>query len=129
MNKKIQQQAKGVLYGSVVSGLVFAYVLTLICSLAYALIVVAVPFTEQSVPIIARAVVMVAAFLGGLVAGRKSERVGWLHGGMVGLLYIATVMLFGRSVTSESVPGVIMLQRLIVTAIVSAIGGIAGVNF
>ncbi len=128
MNKRIEQHTQAVLYRPVLSGLAFAYVLTLTCTLIYAIVVVAAPLAEKSASLVIRGTVMFAAFAGGLYAGRRSDRVGWLHGALVGILYVAGVMLVGRFVVSEIAPTVIVAQRLAVASVVAAIGGIAGVN-
>lgn len=129
MTRRIKEETGGATtLGSVGFGLLFALGLTLVCSLVYALVVAAFPLSEKSVPIIARAVAMAAAFLGGMAAGRRSDRIGWLHGALVGLVYMALTLFVGRAITPDAAPLAITVQRFVVTVVVSTIGGIAGVN-
>jgi putative membrane protein (TIGR04086 family) len=129
LTRRIKEETGGATtLGSVGFGLLFALGLTLVCSLVYALVVAAFPLSEKSVPIIARAVAMAAAFLGGMAAGRRSDRIGWLHGALVGLVYMALTLFVGRAITPDAAPLAITVQRFVVTVVVSTIGGIAGVN-
>ena len=126
--RTIESKSDGFALGSVVSGVLYAFVCTAMCAVVYAIFIASMPMTERTLPIVARVTVMLSAFLGGLAAGHKSDRVGWLHGGLVGLVYIVGITGLGRLTGSSDVTAAIVIQRLVVTIIVSAIGGIAGVN-
>lgn len=71
----------------------------------------------------------VGILVGSLAAGRRAGRIGWLHGGMVGLLYFLLLTVFTQgdarlnALTSWS-----GLQRAGISFLVGALGGMFGVG-
>lgn len=128
LGRKIKEETTGFAGGSIVYGAIFAVIFTLVCSAVYAFVIVMAPLSEKSAPLIARVVAMLAAFLGGMAAGRRSQQTGWLHGATVGLIYMVVVLLSGKVLSPGTVPALVTIQRVVVAMIVAAIGGIAGVN-
>lgn len=71
----------------------------------------------------------VSIAIGGMLAGRRSRRVGWLNGGLVGILYAAVTALAFQSGFS---PGDLFtagwLAKAFWSFVAGAAGGVLGVN-
>lgn len=67
--------------------------------------------------------------LGGMLAGRNSRRMGWLHGGIVGLVYFAiSATLFQEGFTWGQLATLPWLARAFWDFVAGAVGGVLGVN-
>lgn len=66
--------------------------------------------------------------VGGLLAGRLAGKTGWMHGGLVGLLYmlVANMLLSGEGIAGLGVA--VFSLRLLAGFLAGAIGGMLGVN-
>ncbi|MCR4403324.1 MAG: TIGR04086 family membrane protein [Firmicutes bacterium] len=69
----------------------------------------------------------VATAVGGMVAGRKSGRRGLVHGGLVGLLFAASILIAGAGGPASVPLTAATLKRLLFSAIAGSIGGMLGV--
>lgn len=70
---------------------------------------------------------IIALFIGGWTAGRRSGRKGWYYGGLTGFCYAMLVLVIGFLAMDAG----ITLQKLILVAAAcacGALGGIFGVN-
>jgi len=128
LSRRVTQETSATGLPAVLRGLLVTYLLTVLAAVAYATVVATLPQAEKYLPIVARGAVMATAFIGGIISGRRAEKSGWVHGCSVGVLYALSVVLLGAFVSPGTAPFLLVLQRVIVTAVVSAIGGIAGVN-
>lgn len=67
--------------------------------------------------------------LGGMLAAKSSRRVGWLHGGMVGLVYFAiSATLFQDGFSWGQLLTLPWLARAFWDFAAGAVGGVLGVN-
>ncbi len=82
---------------------------------------------ETSLPNYTYIVHGICGLFGGVVAGRRSARRGWYHGGLTGLIYGLVVLLIGFLSLDQSFNG----HNAVVLALcllAGAIGGMTGVN-
>ena len=68
-----------------------------------------------------------ALFIGGLIAAYSAKSKGWLNGGLVGLIYVLLLILLGSFTTVMAFSGGLLL-RMTIACVVSALGGIIGIN-
>ncbi len=67
--------------------------------------------------------------IGGMLAGKRSGRVGWLHGGLVGLIYFAvSATLFQSGFSWGDVATSYWLTRALWSFGAGALGGALGIN-
>lgn len=71
----------------------------------------------------------VSIAIGGMLAGKRSRRVGWLHGGLVGVLYFAvSASLFQSGFAWGDLLTAQWLTRAFWSFAAGALGGALGVN-
>ncbi|HHX87778.1 MAG TPA: TIGR04086 family membrane protein [Firmicutes bacterium] len=111
--------AKGLLFSILIS-----LGLLLVCSLV--LHFSAVP--EKVTPYLACGVALLSVLCGSYYAGKRIGFRGWLHGGVVGLLYIVILLLVGILAHSEFAFGLYLVSKLFLGFVFGAAGGMWGVN-
>lgn len=104
--------------------IVFSLVLLLICSLV--LHFTSLP--EKATPYLACGVSLLSVLCGSYYAGKRIGFRGWFHGGMVGALYIAILLLAGILAQSDFVFGLNLFSKLFLGFVFGAAGGMWGVN-
>lgn len=68
-----------------------------------------------------------AIFIGGVMAARWAQTKGWLHGGLVGLIYMLIVIFIGSKYVQVAM-GFEVLLRVISGFLTGVLGGVLGVN-
>ncbi|MEO3947118.1 TIGR04086 family membrane protein [Gorillibacterium sp. CAU 1737] len=111
----------------VVNGLIWAFGLMAAGALVLSLLLAFTGQKESSLPSSAIIVHLLASFIGGAAAGRRSGMKGWSIGGITGLLYAVLLYVIGflsfdRSFHLSS------LLAIVIAFAVAALGGIIGVN-
>ncbi|MBJ6362954.1 TIGR04086 family membrane protein [Paenibacillus sp. GCM10012307] len=109
------------------SGLIYAFIWLGIGTLILSLLLFFSSLQESSLPNYAYVIHGFCSLLGGIVAGRRSTRRGWYHGGLTGLAYGLIVLLIGflsldQSLNSHNA------SVLALGLLAGAIGGMTGVN-
>ena len=112
---------------SVVTGLLFTFGLVLVGSLVTALLLSLTDLRENSLPYFTYAINIVGLLIGGMVTGRKCGAKGWYYGGLTGISYFALVLLIGF-LGFDAPLQIVTLLYLVGAFVVSAAGGIIGVN-
>lgn len=112
---------------SVLQGVGFAFATSLAAALVVGLLVAWTPAWYASDAVLATLNVLAVA-AGGVYAGRKARRLGWLHGAAAGLIYI---LLATWMVTPQFSWGTLAtaswLQDALLACAAGAVGGIVGV--
>jgi len=114
---------------SVVTGVVFCFMVTLFSAGILAVILLRTPITEKALSPVVNVVGALSVFSGGFVAGRRSGTLGWMHGGIAGLFYSAACFLVGVFAFPELAPVALLVRRLVLGFSIGLLGGVAGVNF
>lgn len=71
----------------------------------------------------------VSIAIGGMLAGKRSQRVGWLHGGAVGLIYfVVASILFQGDFAWGDLLSTAWLARAFWSFAAGALGGALGIN-
>lgn len=118
---------RGLRFSSVLQGVGFAFAASLAASLVIGLIVAWTPTWDASDALL-KALNVLAVVGGGLYAGRKSRRLGWLHGAGSGLVYILLVtwMISPDFSWSQLITAAWLRDALLASG-AGALGGIVGV--
>jgi putative membrane protein (TIGR04086 family) len=109
------------------SGLAYAFITMAVAALVSSLLLIAADQGEDALPTYAIIIHGLSALAGSFVCGRRSTSKGWYHGGVLGLLYIAIVLLVGFLSFDRD----FNWNTLLFAAgafVVGAFGGILGVN-
>jgi putative membrane protein (TIGR04086 family) len=112
----------------IIKGVLFAYVLTLLFFLILGGVLF---FTKLSESIIPSSVVVISAvsiILSGIRATKDLENLGWLHGGLIGFLYMGILLLIQIFVIPSAAYGLETIVDLVVGFAVGVVSGILGVN-
>lgn len=83
------------------------------------------PLSEDMVPLLVNVSGVAAVFAGGLCAGKSSSRMGWIHGGLAGLVF-TLVLLVG--IPSPGAGLILLIKQLALAFVVGGLGGAFGVN-
>lgn len=113
---------------ALVSGVLISIAVTVICGILTGL-VAAVTEWEGPPPRSLRYFNYFSVAIGGLLAGRIAGRIGWLHGAVVGVGYMALIgLLAGRGAAAGHTGGVTLAGQLLSGFVVGVVGGMLGVN-
>ncbi len=113
---------------AILAGVVVTFLLTLLISGGLALTIYLTSITEGQVAMVLYYAGMFTLAVGGALAARWADSLGWLHGGLSGAVYVVLATLIGMFFF----PGGYMLaqvaKRVLAGFFVGALGGIAGIN-
>jgi len=112
----------------VLLGVLTALVLAFVLSGVVGVIIYQGWLSDIHSPITMTVVSFVCLFAGGVYAGRRAGRAGWVHGALTGFLYLVLVSIIGLLVFDQLASVVVLLQRLAVGVALGAVGGTVGIN-
>ena len=112
----------------VARGLLVALLLSFIFLALYTLLLYFSPLSEAYVPYLVYGGTLLSIFLGSLYVGKRTEEKGWLRGGLTGLIYVLTLMLFCFLFNVSIEPGINILTKLFLGFAFGTLGGILGIN-
>ncbi|WP_047151233.1 TIGR04086 family membrane protein [Aneurinibacillus tyrosinisolvens] len=109
------------------AGTLYSLIIVFIGSLIASLLLAFTGVTEASLPKLVYIVNALALFIGGFVSGRRGQEKGWYYGGMTGIMYYVFLLLLGF-LGFNSQLGMHNVYYLLLSFVISALGGIIGVN-
>lgn len=112
---------------SILYGVVVIFLVAVISSLIFSLILRFTSTGEASLQFIVTAVSFISLFVGGFVSGGKGKAKGWLLGGGTGLLYTLVIFLFQYLGKDSLFSGEQVIYHTCYM-LVAMMGGILGVN-
>lgn len=114
--------------GAVLSGVLATFVISLAGAGLLALAVYATPISERSASAFLFALGMASLVLGAGYGAHLAHTLGWAHGLLVGLLYVAVSLLLSPLLFPGTLTFGGALQRLVLGAVAGTVGGVLGVN-
>jgi len=112
----------------IMRGVFFAYLLSLFLFLIMGGILYFTKLPESTIPYAVIVVSSVSIIVSGIKATSEIESMGWLHGGLIGLIYVAVLIAIGLFTIPTSTPGIATLIDLILGFVLGTIAGVIGVN-
>lgn len=112
---------------SILYGVVSIFLVAVLSSLIFSLILRFTATGESSLQFAVTAVSFISLFVGGFISGGKGKAKGWLLGGGTGLLYSVIIFLF-QYLGHNSLFNVEQLIYHTCYILVAMMGGILGVN-
>jgi len=112
----------------IIRGVLLAYFITIILFLVLALVMY---FTSISENIIPKAVVGISAlsiFLSGIYATRDIGHMGWLHGGLIGFLYMGILIVLSSLIAPSFAFSLNVAIDVFISFLVGVVAGIIGVS-
>lgn len=112
----------------IIKGIIFGYLLTLICYFILGGIIYFTNLSDKVILIVFPIVSILSIAVAGFYVSRNTTSKGWLKGGIVGLLYILILLLIGRFIIPNHSFSSSGLIKSIIGFIIGSIGGIIGVS-
>ena len=113
---------------AVLKGSLIAIIITLFFFTLFAVIIKVADLQESIIPPVVQVVRTLCIAFGGLLAARASKKMGWLKGGITGILYILIAFIISSLFGESNFMGSLILSDLLLGAVAGAVGGIIGVN-
>lgn len=115
-------------YRKIILGVLNAYLMTLLLFLCLGGLLYFTELSEALVPSAVMAISALSIIFCGIKITRDVENLGWLHGGFIGLIYVALLLVVGVVTGISSLQGWSPLMDLMAGFLAGAISGILGVN-
>lgn len=112
---------------SVLYGVVSIFLVAIVSSLIFSLLLRFTSTSEASLQFVVTAVSFISLFVGGFISGGKGKAKGWLLGGGTGLLYSVIIFLF-QYLGHDSLFSMEQVIYHTCYMLVAMMGGILGVN-
>lgn len=125
---KITTAGRGLHYVKIFKGIFNAYLITIILFLIFATMLYFTNVTENIIPKAVTVLSAVSIVLGGVGVTRDIDRLGWLHGGLIGMLYVLILIALGLFINPNASYGISALIDVGMGFAVGVIAGIIGVN-
>ncbi len=118
----------GVSWRPVAAGLIFTICLTLVVSALLAIAIAWTTLTEMALSGPTYYIALVVVALGGAYGARRASSLGWVHGGLVGILYALVAGVLGGLIFPGGILAAEIGMRIAIAFLAGAIGGMIGVN-
>lgn len=109
-------------------GAVCSVIALVVCVLAISFVFLSMGVSQKYIPLTAKIIIFVSAFIGGLLSGKNSRSNGWLFGILSCLCMIASIILASFFMGVESVLSLSKMPTIIFLILTSALGGVFGIN-
>lgn len=109
-------------------GVLLSFIITLVLILILALVLTYTSISEGIMPIANSIIMMISIIIGSVYMSLKVNKLGWLNGGAIGLLYIIFLVLFGNLFSDAFQMDIYIILRGVIALITGAVGGMIGIN-
>lgn len=109
-------------------GLVRGYIISLLFFIVGAVLITYTGLRESTIPLITSVIMIIGIVYSSIYCSIHLSRKGWLHGGIVGLVYILILVLLSKIFISGYILDRIVLYKIGLGVGTGIIGGILGVN-
>ncbi|MFO1443063.1 TIGR04086 family membrane protein [Bacillus sp. Bva_UNVM-123] len=116
------RNVSGVLYG-----IITVFVLAIVSSLIFSLLLKFTSLQESSLRHIITAISFISLFIGGFISGGKGKQKGWLLGGLTGVIYSVIIFLF-QYLGFDRLFDIEQIIYHTCYILIAMMGGILGVN-
>jgi putative membrane protein (TIGR04086 family) len=111
----------------VLRGFLVAAVISLIGVLVFALVIKAARMDESAIPAVNQGLKILSVLIGGFISVRDGA-MGWIKGGLTGLVYGIVGLVVFAAFSGQSVLQLSSLTELLILCFGGAVGGVIGAN-
>ena len=122
------ERPKAINLAAVVTGVLTAYMVALVFLVLGAALIHYTTLSEQLAPHMVFMVTLVSLLLGAWIAGKKATSRGWLNGGLVGFIYVISLILLGILFLENIITVSSIVSKIFLGIAISVFGGVWGVN-
>lgn len=127
LNKHTEPQMNNPL-GIYIKGILAAYFFAFIIFLIMALLITYTNISESIIPMLTFIVVIISSLTGGMYVAVKLRKKGWVHGILIGLTYMVTILLLSWMFINDFTFDKQTLLKTLSGVLAGGLGGIIGVN-
>lgn len=109
-------------------GLMRGYIISLLLFLIGAILITYTSMGESTIPLITSAIMIIGIVYSSIYCSVHFKMKGWLHGGIIGLIYVLILILLSKIFISGYTIGRIALYKIGLGVGAGVIGGMLGVN-
>ncbi|ABR48498.1 conserved hypothetical protein [Alkaliphilus metalliredigens QYMF] len=109
-------------------GLMRAYFLSFILLLIGAVLLTYTSLREGMIPLFTSIVMMLSIVYGAVFVSVHLKKRGWLHGIMIGLIYMGLIVLLSKVFMTDITLDRFMGYRVLISIVTGGIGGMIGIN-
>ncbi|AKL95176.1 hypothetical protein CACET_c17280 [Clostridium aceticum] len=109
-------------------GLMRGYIVSLALFLIGAILITYTGLGENVIPILTSIIMIVSIAYAAIYVVVHTKKKGWLHGGLVGILYIFILILLSKAFVTGYMLDRVVYYRIIISMITGMIGGMIGIN-
>lgn len=126
--KSVKTEDKSYPVTHLMRGLCFAYLLTFIVFVVYAMLLTYTNITEKNIQLVVMLTVVASVLISGFDAARGASKKGWLWGMGSGFVYAFIMILIGICVSPKFSVGTKTFMLLALSIAGGGLGGIIGIN-
>lgn len=127
-NKTQNTGDKSSKYLVMLRSLLVCFVIAFVMILVYALLLSFSSISDASMSKVTQTIMIISIAISSAYGGKKIGERGWMFGGILGLIFALLLIPFGMAFGQVLAFDIYLLAKLMVSAVVGAIGGIIGVN-
>jgi putative membrane protein (TIGR04086 family) len=115
-------------YMVMLKSLLACLIMSFVMILLYALILSFTSISDASMSKVTQTILIISVAISSAYGGKKTRHRGWLFGSILGLIFTILLIPFGMALGQVFAMDVYLIAKLLIAAVVGAIGGIIGVN-
>lgn len=127
MKSSVKNQKK-LDFAIIIRGVFRAYLISLIFFLIMGGILYFTSLSENVVPSAVIILSAISIIISGIRATKDIDSMGWLHGGLIGFIYVAVLMAVGLLAMPSVTFGVESVTNLFMGFVIGSIAGVLGMN-
>ncbi|WFA09850.1 TIGR04086 family membrane protein [Tissierella sp. Yu-01] len=108
-------------------GLLMAFIITILLLVFYSLLLRFTSLSESKLHLLNNLTMILSVVVSSIYVAVKIKDKGWMHGGIVGVLYYLIIILINLLFIRDS-SSVLLLSKLLISTIAGIIGGMIGIN-
>ncbi len=109
-------------------GLIRGYIISLLFFLIVGALITYTSIRENIIPFITSVIMIVGVLFSSIYCSIHLQKKGWLHGGLIGLVYVLILVLLSKIFISDYSIDRIALYKTSIGMVTGIIGGILGIN-
>lgn len=119
---------QGVTIGTILKGVLIAYLITLVIFLIFAVVITYTQFPESAIPTVVVVTTILSVIIAGTRVARKAKNRGWLNGAVAGMVYMIILYIISSLALTGFQFDRYVVYMFIMGLLAGAFGGIVGIN-